>query len=145
MSRSADREVFGDVTDLELDLVFLMLLAHSLDNVGRDIDTEVARVAPVYCPREGPVPAARVDDGFDGVRLDEIFKVSTILPCDLQGRSRTARSLSGAVLAPSSLGVDAVEGVYHLRCIATAVLLARGFRGIVPNGVERRATVFIAK
>src|SRR5262249_16261842 len=49
-------ELLGDVVDLELDLAFLVLLADGLDDIGGDVDPEVARVAPVHRAREGPVP-----------------------------------------------------------------------------------------
>jgi len=104
-------EVIGDVTDLKLDIAFLVLLTDGLDHIGGDVDPEVARVAPVDRARETPIPAARVDDRLDGMLLHEVFDVGTILLCDLQGRSPAAGSLARDVLAPCSFRIDAIEGV----------------------------------
>ena len=104
-------EVLGDVADLKLDLVFLVLLADGLDEIGGDVDPEVTHVAPVNRFREAPVPAARIDDRLDGVLLDEVFDVDAILLRNLQGRSRAARSHARGVLAPISLRINAIEAV----------------------------------
>src|SRR4030095_8979285 len=102
-------EVLGNVADLKLNLACLVVLADGLDDIGGDVDPEVTRVPPVYCGREAPVPGTRVDDRLDSVFLDERFYVRAILPRDLQGRTRTARSVPRAVLPPSSLKINAIE------------------------------------
>src|SRR5688572_21903377 len=104
-------QVLGDVANLKPDLAFLVFLADGLDDIRGDINPEVARIAPVHRTREAPVPAARIDDRLDGVLPHEVFKVSAILPRDLQGRSRAARSSACDVLAPAPFCIDAVEGV----------------------------------
>ena len=106
-------EVLGDVADLELDVAFLVLLADGLDDIGGDVDPEVARIAPVHRAREAPVPGTRVYDRLDGVLLHEVFDVGAILPRVLQGRSRAARSLARDVVAPYSHRIDAIEGVVN--------------------------------
>ena len=108
-------EFLGYVADLKLDLVSLVLLADGHDNIGGDVDPKVARIAPIDCAREAPVPAARIDDRLYSVLLDEVLNVCAILPGDLQSRSRAARSLTRGVLAPFTPSIDAVEGIGQRR------------------------------
>src|SRR5258705_6058653 len=88
-----------------------MLVADGRDDIRGDVDSEVARVAPVDRAREAPIPTTSIDDRLDAVLLHEVFDVDAIFPRDLQGRSRAAGSLACDVPAPRSLRIDAIEGV----------------------------------
>src|SRR5258705_6174976 len=88
-----------------------MLVPDGRDDIRGDVDSEIARVAPVDRAREAPIPTTSIDDRLDAVLLHEVFDVDAIFPRDLQGRSRAAGSLACDVLAPRSLRIDAIEGV----------------------------------